>query len=117
MPWPGERVGFHAYAADSGEELMQFDLVLTPRSREPATHVHLHHSEQFSVRSGTIRVVIGDQEVLLGEAIRRWSRSERRTVVERRDDRPATSCGGIAARKAPAAWRVQCRPCRHSQQS
>ena len=62
----GERVVFHTHAADSGGEVIRFDLVLTKVGGSPPAHVHLHQSEEFSVRSGTIRVLIGDQERLLG---------------------------------------------------
>jgi mannose-6-phosphate isomerase-like protein (cupin superfamily) len=62
----GERVVFHTHAADTGGDLIQFDLVLTKVGGSPPAHVHPHQSERFSVRSGTIRVMIGEQERLLG---------------------------------------------------
>jgi mannose-6-phosphate isomerase-like protein (cupin superfamily) len=45
---------------------VEFDLVLTKVGGSPPVHAHLHQSEQFSVRSGTITVIVGDQERLLG---------------------------------------------------
>jgi mannose-6-phosphate isomerase-like protein (cupin superfamily) len=62
----GERVVFHTDAADTSGDLIRFDLILTKVGGSPPTHIHLHQSEHFSVRSGTIRVMIGDQERLLG---------------------------------------------------
>jgi mannose-6-phosphate isomerase-like protein (cupin superfamily) len=65
-PLAGERVVFRIHAADSGGEVVRFDLVLTRVGGSPPPHVHLHQSEEFAVRSGAIRVMIGDQERLLG---------------------------------------------------
>jgi hypothetical protein len=52
----GERVVFRTHAADTGGELIQFDLVLTKVGGSPPAHVHLQKSERFSVRSGAIKV-------------------------------------------------------------
>jgi mannose-6-phosphate isomerase-like protein (cupin superfamily) len=62
----GERVVFRTHAAETGGDLLRFDLVLTRVGGSPPPHVHLRQSEKFSVRSGAMRVMIGGQERLLG---------------------------------------------------
>jgi mannose-6-phosphate isomerase-like protein (cupin superfamily) len=63
----GERVIFRKHAADTGGRLIQFDLVLTKVGGRPPPHIHLHQTESFVVRSGALRVMVADEERVLGE--------------------------------------------------
>jgi mannose-6-phosphate isomerase-like protein (cupin superfamily) len=63
----GERVIFGKHAADTGGQLIQFDLVLTKVGGNPPPHIHLHQTERFVVRSGALRVMVADEERELRE--------------------------------------------------
>jgi mannose-6-phosphate isomerase-like protein (cupin superfamily) len=42
-------------------------LVLTKVGGSPPPHIHLHQTERFVVRSGALRVMVADEERVLGE--------------------------------------------------
>ena len=63
----GERVIFRKHAADTGGQLIQFDLVLTKVGGNPPPHIHLHQTERFVVGSGALRVMVADEERELRE--------------------------------------------------
>ena len=63
----GERVVFHRHAADTGGELVEFDLILSKVGGNPPPHVHVNQSERFRVRSGALRVMVAEEERVLHE--------------------------------------------------
>jgi mannose-6-phosphate isomerase-like protein (cupin superfamily) len=65
-PVSGERITFGATAADTGGELLAFDLELTPDGHVPGMHVHPHQEERFEVVSGTMRFRKGLRTIVAG---------------------------------------------------
>lgn len=61
-PLTGERVVFRETAAQTGGELFAFDLYARPAGRVAAAHVHPSQEERFTVRAGTIGMVVGGEE-------------------------------------------------------
>jgi quercetin dioxygenase-like cupin family protein len=58
-PVSGERIEFLRTAADTGGELLEFELELTPDGRVPGAHVHPEQEERFHVLEGTMRFRLG----------------------------------------------------------
>jgi len=54
-PLSGERFVFRKTAAETGGELLEFDLHLAPDGQVPGKHVHRYQDERFEVLSGTMR--------------------------------------------------------------
>src|SRR5215204_1825325 len=54
-PVSGERITFRKTAADTGGELLEIDLELTPDGHVPGKHVHPQQEERFEVLSGTMK--------------------------------------------------------------
>lgn len=74
-PVSGERVIIRVSGAQTGGELLVFDLYLPPGAHVPARHVHPSQEEQFTVVSGQMRFRLGrfGRRVILaqpGETIR-----------------------------------------------
>ena len=59
-------------AADTGGELLAFDLFLAPGGRVPSSHVHPEQEESFTVLEGQMRFRIGLRSRLagVGETVR-----------------------------------------------
>lgn len=65
-PVSGERFVFRKTAADTGGELLEFDLHLAPDGQVPGKHVHRHQEERFEVLSGTMRFKRGLKTIVAG---------------------------------------------------
>ena len=65
-PLSGERITFRKTAADTGGELLAFDLELSPDGHVPGMHVHPTQEERFEVVSGTMRFRKGLKKVTAG---------------------------------------------------
>jgi quercetin dioxygenase-like cupin family protein len=58
-PVTGERMIFHKTAADTGGELVEFELVAKPGAFVAMPHVHPYQTERFEVLSGALEVKKG----------------------------------------------------------
>src|SRR3981081_3252677 len=54
-PVSGERITFRKTAADTGGELLEFDIELTPDGHVPGMHVHPAQEGRFGIVSGAGR--------------------------------------------------------------
>lgn len=54
-PVSGERIVFRKTAADTGGELLAFELFLAPDGHVPGAHVHPQQEERFEVVEGTMK--------------------------------------------------------------
>jgi quercetin dioxygenase-like cupin family protein len=61
-PVTRERLTFIRTAADTGGEVLEFDLVLAPGGFVPAMHVHPSQEERFEVLAGSPRFRVGAAE-------------------------------------------------------
>jgi quercetin dioxygenase-like cupin family protein len=102
-PASGERFVFLRTAADTGGELLEFDLHLAPAGQRLGKHVHPHQDERFEVLSGTMRFQQG-----------------RGTFVARRGDTVVIPAGAAHtfenAGDREAVVRVQVRPAMNMEQ-
>lgn len=62
----GERIRIRTTAAESGGELLAWDLWLAPGGRVPNGHAHPGQEERFTVREGQLRFRIGRRSRLVG---------------------------------------------------
>jgi mannose-6-phosphate isomerase-like protein (cupin superfamily) len=65
-PVSGETITFTQTAADTGGELLAFDLELTPDGRVPGLHVHPEQTETFRVVEGRMRFKLGRKTIEAG---------------------------------------------------
>jgi mannose-6-phosphate isomerase-like protein (cupin superfamily) len=65
-PVSGERITFTRTAADTGGELLAFDMTLSPDGNVPGTHVHPEQEERFEIVSGTMKFRLGFKKVVAG---------------------------------------------------
>lgn len=63
-PVSGERIVIRQSGAETGGELLSFDLFLPAGGRVPAGHVHPAQEERFTVMEGSMRFRIGRRSVL-----------------------------------------------------
>ena len=63
-PVTGERIVFRQTAADTGGELLVFDLILAPDGHVPGAHVHPSQEERFEVISGTMKFRLGARKII-----------------------------------------------------
>jgi quercetin dioxygenase-like cupin family protein len=63
-PVSGERISFRKTAADTGGELLEFDLELAPDGHVPGKHVHPSQEERFEVLGGTMKFKMGRKTVI-----------------------------------------------------
>jgi quercetin dioxygenase-like cupin family protein len=63
-PISGERIVIRASGAQTGGQLLSFDLYLPPDGHVPARHVHPLQQEQFTVVAGVIRFRLGRRALL-----------------------------------------------------
>jgi quercetin dioxygenase-like cupin family protein len=63
-PVSGERIVFRKTAADTGGELLEFDLELAPDGQVPGRHVHPKQEERFEVTGGTMKFKMGRKTVI-----------------------------------------------------
>jgi mannose-6-phosphate isomerase-like protein (cupin superfamily) len=96
-PVSGERITFLKTAADTGGELLEIDLDLSPEGHVPGMHVHPIQEERFEVTKGTMRFKRGRKKVI--------ARAGDVVVVPPGMRHKFANAGG-----EPAAARVQVRP-------
>jgi mannose-6-phosphate isomerase-like protein (cupin superfamily) len=65
-PVSGERITFRQTAADTGGELLDFDLRLSPDGHVPGMHVHPRQEERFEVLAGTMKFRLGLRRIVAG---------------------------------------------------
>jgi mannose-6-phosphate isomerase-like protein (cupin superfamily) len=65
-PSSGERIRIRTSAAESGGELLAWDLWLAPGGRVPSGHVHPEQEERFTVLRGRLRFRIGRRRLVVG---------------------------------------------------
>ena len=58
-PTSGERIEIVTSGAETGGELLVFELELPPGAQVPARHVHPEQTERFTVLSGRMRFEVG----------------------------------------------------------
>jgi quercetin dioxygenase-like cupin family protein len=63
-PLSGERITFRKTAADTGGELLEIDLELSPDGHVPGMHVHPIQEERFEVTDGPMRFKVGGWKVV-----------------------------------------------------
>ena len=63
-PVTGERIRFLRTAADTGGDLLELELELSPDGRVPGTHVHPEQEERFHVLEGTMRFRLGLKRIV-----------------------------------------------------
>ena len=59
-------LGVRVEVRESGDELIEFDVVGRARGLIAAEHVHTNATERYEVIEGTMRLVIAGREHLLG---------------------------------------------------
>src|SRR5262245_3559449 len=71
-PISGERIVIRQSGAETGGELLSFDLYLPPGGHVPASHVHPNQEERFTVIEGLMRFRLGRQTIVArpGESVR-----------------------------------------------
>jgi len=62
-PVSGERITFIQTAADTGGELLEFELELSSDGRVPGAHVHPEQEERFHVLEGTMTFRLGLRKI------------------------------------------------------
>jgi quercetin dioxygenase-like cupin family protein len=65
-PVTGERIRIRISAADSGGELLAWELWLAPGGRVPSGHVHPAQQERFTVVQGRLRFRVGRRSRIVG---------------------------------------------------
>jgi quercetin dioxygenase-like cupin family protein len=65
-PVSGERIEFIRTAADTGGELLEFELELSPDGHVPGAHVHPEQQERFHVLEGTMKFRLGMRTIVAG---------------------------------------------------
>jgi mannose-6-phosphate isomerase-like protein (cupin superfamily) len=65
-PVSGEQITFLQTARDTGGELLEFELSLTPDGHVPGAHVHPAQEERFHVLEGTMQFRRGLRRVVAG---------------------------------------------------
>jgi quercetin dioxygenase-like cupin family protein len=70
-PVSGERITFIQTAADTGGELLEFELELSPDGHVPGAHVHPEQEERFHVLEGTMKFRLGMRTIVAeaGESV------------------------------------------------
>jgi quercetin dioxygenase-like cupin family protein len=63
-PVSGERIEFLRTSADTGGELLEFELELSPEGRVPGAHVHPEQEERFHVLEGTMKFRLGMRTIV-----------------------------------------------------
>src|SRR5215212_1293639 len=63
-PVSGETIEFLQTSADTGGELLEFELELTPDGHVPGAHVHPEQEERFHVLEGTMRFRLGMRTIV-----------------------------------------------------
>ena len=108
-PVSGERITFRRTSADTGGELLDFELELTPDGHVPGMHVHPEQTETFHVLEGTMVFRLGMRKVVAhagdtvevpAGAMHRFADGADGTTRARVEVRPARS----ARPSRPSGW-------------
>jgi quercetin dioxygenase-like cupin family protein len=65
-PVSGESIHFLRTAANTGGELLELELELSPDGRVPGAHVHPEQEERFHVLEGTMKFRLGMRTIVAG---------------------------------------------------
>ncbi|MET0817830.1 MAG: cupin domain-containing protein, partial [Solirubrobacteraceae bacterium] len=65
-PVSGETIEFLQTSADTGGELLEFELTLTPEGHVPGAHVHPEQEERFHVLEGEMTFRLGARKIVAG---------------------------------------------------
>ena len=65
-PVSGETIEFLKTSADTGGELLEFELTLTPDGHVPGAHVHPEQEERFHVLEGEMTFRLGARKIVAG---------------------------------------------------
>jgi quercetin dioxygenase-like cupin family protein len=65
-PVSGERIDFIRTAADTGGELLEFEVELSADGHVPGAHVHPEQEERFHVLEGTMKFRLGMRTIVAG---------------------------------------------------
>jgi quercetin dioxygenase-like cupin family protein len=65
-PVSGERIDFIRTAADTGGELLEFEVELSADGHVPGAHVHPEQEERFHVLEGTLKFRLGMRTIVAG---------------------------------------------------
>ncbi|MCU0463392.1 MAG: cupin domain-containing protein [Anaerolineae bacterium] len=65
-PSTGEQITFLERAGDTGGAYLRFEDRIAPDASSPPQHIHAGQSETFTVKEGTVRLIVGGQGHLLG---------------------------------------------------
>src|SRR5215208_8151331 len=70
-PVSGEQITFLQTARDTGGELLEFELSLSPDGHVPGAHVHPEQEERFHVLEGTMKFRLGMRTIVAeaGESV------------------------------------------------
>jgi quercetin dioxygenase-like cupin family protein len=71
-PLSGEQITIRRTAADTGGSVLEWELVLAPGGRVPASHAHPEQEETFTVLAGQLRFRVGPRRVIAnpGDTVR-----------------------------------------------
>jgi mannose-6-phosphate isomerase-like protein (cupin superfamily) len=65
-PVSGERITFTKTSADTGGELLAFDMTLSVDGHVPGAHVHPEQEERFEIVSGTMKFRMNGKTIVAG---------------------------------------------------
>lgn len=65
-PLSGEQIVIRTSAAETGGELLEWELILAPGGRVPSSHAHPEQQERFTVTEGRLRFRLGGRRVFAG---------------------------------------------------
>ena len=71
-PVSGERITFTQTAADTGGELLAFDMTLSVDGHVPGAHVHPAQEERFEIVSGTMKFRMNGKKIVAGPGDASW---------------------------------------------
>jgi quercetin dioxygenase-like cupin family protein len=115
-PVSGERIVIRATAAQTGGDLLAWELFLAPGGRVPSSHAHPQQEERFTVVDGVLRFRVGGRRSTLrpGESVRvspgrvhSFANPGRRTVHVLVETRPALGMQALLETAAAMAAETQ----------
>lgn len=115
-PVSGERIVIRATAAQTGGDLLAWELFLAPGGRVPSSHAHPRQEEEFTVVDGVLRFRVGGRRTTLlpGESVlvrpgrvHSFGNPGRRTVHVLVQTRPALGMQALLETAAAMAAETQ----------